>query len=382
MQYIKFGNIHEKISRLGLGCMRLPQIETEDGKKDFDDDAGIELIRTAIDKGINYIDTAWMYGRSEIVVGKALQDGYRSKVILATKIWFSDKTTCKADLEAALQDQLSRLQTDYIDVFLLHNMHQGNWKRALQCDALNFLRESKEKGLIRHCACSIHERYDHLITVLDAFPWEMVMVQYNYLDKNNQVGQKGVREIHARGIPVIAMEPLHGGLLAQDVPQDVVDAFGDFHPDKNQAAKAFMWLYNQPEISVILSGSSTVEQVLDSIKIFEHADYNVLKEADEEVYEKVREVWSKKARISCTNCKYCLPCPAGVNIPEIFRMLNETARDAQRSQRWLYSAILMAAGEGATKCTKCKLCEPKCPQFIPIAEKLEEAHEILTYKKD
>ena len=380
MQYVPFGNIHEKISRFGLGCMRLPQKTKEDGTKDFDDDAGIALIRAAIDRGVNYIDTAWMYGRSEIVVGKALLDGYRKKVILATKLWFNEKTNNKADLEACLQNQLNRLQTDYIDVFLLHNMHQGHWKKALECEALDFLSESKEKGLIRHAAFSIHERYDHLIKVLDAYPWEMVMVQYNYLDKYNQAGQKGVHAIHARAIPVVAMEPLHGGLLANDVPSDVEDAFGDFHPEKNQAAKAFMWLYNQPEVSVILSGSSTIEQLEDTLRIFKDASYNVLKETDEEVYERARAVWGKKVKVSCTNCKYCLPCPSNVNIPEVFRLYNEIERDAQKAQRWLYSAMLISSAEDVSKCTTCKACEPKCPQFIPIAEKLKEAHEALTAK--
>ncbi|MCL2498521.1 MAG: aldo/keto reductase [Symbiobacteriaceae bacterium] len=381
MQYVSLGNISSKVSRFGLGCMRLPQRTLEDGKRDIDDEAAIELIRYAIDHGVNYLDTAYAYGRSEEVLGKALQDGYREKVILVTKLPLSEKTQTKADLQALLDEELKRLQTDYIDVYMLHNLHKGTWRIAQSSGALDFLTEQKAKGVIRHPAFSVHERPDHLKELLNAYPWELIMVQYNYLDKFNQMGQEGVRLIASRGIPVVAMEPLHGGLLGLDVPQDVINAFGDFYPEANQAEKAFMWLYNQPEVAVVLSGSSSMEQLQDSLRIFAKAQTGVLTPEDELVYDRVRAVWSTKVKVPCTNCQYCLPCPSGVNIPEVFRLYNETERDASRAQRWLYQAILANSQEDATRCVGCKLCEPKCPQFIAIAEKLKEAHEGLVSRR-
>lgn len=374
MQYVPLGKISDHISRFGLGCMRLPQRTMEDGKKEIDDDAAITLIRTAIDEGVNYLDTAYAYGRSEEVVGKALRDGYRQRVILATKLPLSEKTKSKSDLQSILDEELIRLQTDYIDVYHLHNLHKGSWRIAQECGALEFLREQKEKGTIRHPGFSLHERPDHLYELLDAFPWELVMMQYNYLDKYNQIGQEGLRYIAARGIPVVAMEPLHGGLLAQDVPQGVIDAFGDFHPEMNQVEKAFMWLYNQPEVSVILSGSSSMEQLQESLGIFAKARTGILSEDDEKIYDRARAIWGEKVKVPCTACQYCLPCPAGVNIPEVFRLYNEIARDANRSQRWLYGAMLINSGEDATKCVMCRQCEPQCPQSIAIADRLKDAH--------
>ena len=379
MQYVPLGKISDRVSRFGLGCMRLPQITLPDGKRDYDDDAGVAIIRAAIDAGVNYLDTAYMYGRSEEVVGKALQDGYREKVILCTKLPLSaERTKNYADMQAILDEELQRLQTDYIDVYMLHNLHKGGWRIAQEIGALDFLNEQKAKGVIRHPAFSIHERYDHLIELLDAYPWELVMVQYNYLDKFNQIGQEGVRAIAARGIPVVAMEPLHSGRLALDVPDAVVQAFGDFHPEKSQAEKAFMWVYNQPEIAVVLSGSSETWQLADSLRIFSTAQTGVLKPEDEEVYDRVRAVWQKMVKVTCTYCRYCLPCPANVDIPEVFRLYNEIERDANKAQRWLYGAMLGSSGQDATKCNQCLICEAKCPQELAIAAKLKEAHEALT----
>jgi len=376
MQYGKLGKITDKVSRFGLGCMRLPQVTLADGKKDYDDAAGIELVRSAIDRGVNYIDTAYAYGRSEEVVGKALLDGYREKVILVTKIPLSEAKNHE-DLYRIFDEQCARLQTDYIDVYHLHNMNHGSWPKVAELDALRFLDDLKAKGKIKHASFSCHERLEFLETALDAYDWDLVMVQYNYLDKFNQVGRKGVELLHSRGIPMVAMEPLHGGLLAQDVPESIQAAFGDFHPEMNQAEKAFLWLYSQPEVSVILSGSSSMEQLDDSLRIFEKAQFKPLTAAEEAVYDNARAAWEAMVKVPCTACAYCVPCPMGVNIPEIFRMYNETAR-LKNPQRWLYSSILKNAGEDASKCVRCGQCQPKCPQSIAIMDMLAEAHADLT----
>lgn len=375
MQYVPLGNIHDRVSRFGLGCMRLPQRTLPDGKKEIDEAEAIKLIRTAIDRGVNYIDTAYVYGDSEAVVGKALLDGYREKVLLITKFPMANITS-RDQAEEFFAEELRRLQTDHIDIFHLHNLHKGHWRKVLDFGMLDFMRDLKERGVIKHIACSLHERIDHLEEVLDAFPWELVMVQYNYLDKFNQVGRKGVELIASRGIPMVAMEPLHGGLLAQDVPAEIDEAFGDFHPELNHAGKSFLWLHNQPEVSVILSGSSSIEQLEDSLSIFDKLPEMSLSEEDEQVYDRARAAWEKMVKVPCTDCKYCMPCPFGVNIPEVFRIYNETAR-SKNPQNWLYSAILVNSGEDVSKCVQCKQCEAKCPQFIEIAARLQEAQAVL-----
>ena len=379
MQYVRLGNISESISRYGLGCMRLPSIILPNGKKDFDDEASIAMIRAAIDQGVNYLDTAYVYGRSEEIVGKALLDGYREKVILSTKQPMSE-VTCKEDLQKFFDIELERLQTDYIDVYHLHNLHKGHWRKVLEFGALEFITELKAKGLIRHAAFSVHERIDHLHEILAAYPWELAMIQYNYLDKHNQMGIEGLRLIASKGIPVVVMEPLHGGLLAADVPQSVIDAFGDYEPEMSQVEKAFRWLYNQPEVSVVLSGTSSMEQLQDTLRIFEKAETGCLSEEDELCYDRARNEWEKMVKVPCTACQYCMPCPVKVNIPEVFRVYNEAARDPNHNQRWLYGAILVNSSEDASQCVKCQQCVAKCPQFIDIPAKLREAHEAITGK--
>ena len=376
MQYVELGKIKDKVSRFGLGCMRLPSIETADGKKEIDDEEAIKLIRSAIDRGVNYIDTAYAYGRSEEVVGKALQDGYREKVTLVTKIPMGSAESHE-DLYRIFDEQCRRLQTDYIDVYFLHNMNMGSWPLVKKYDAIKFMYDLKAKGKIKHCGFSMHERPELLEEILDVYEQcDLVMIQYNYLDKFNQAGRRGVEILAERGIPVTVMEPLRGGLLAGEIPGKITEAFGDFHPEMSHVEKSFMWLYNQPEIKVVLSGSSSMEQLDDSLRIFENAKSGVLTEDDEKIYDAARAEWNKMVKVGCTGCAYCVPCPANVNIPEIFRMYNETAK-SKNPQKWLYKAILGNAGEDASKCLECGACEGKCPQKIAIIEKLKEADEEL-----
>ena len=376
MEYVKLGKISDKVSRFGLGCMRLPSIEMEDGKKEIDDDEAVKLIRSAIDRGVNYLDTAYMYGRSEEVVGKALQDGYREKVTLVTKIPMGSVESHE-DLYRVFEEECQRLQTDYLDVYFLHNMNMGSWPKVKEYDAISFMKDLKAKGKIKHCGFSFHERPELLEEILDAFDeWDLVMIQYNYLDKFNQAGRKGLELLASRGIPVTVMEPLRGGLLAGEIPDKITEAFGDFKPEMSHVEKSFMWLYNQPEVSVVLSGSSSMEQLDDSLRIFENSKPGVLTEEDEKIYDAARAEWNKMVKVPCTGCNYCIPCPANVNIPEVFRMYNETAK-SKNPQKWLYKVILGNTGEDASKCVECGACEAKCPQSIPIMEKLKEADEEL-----
>ncbi len=374
MQYVDFKHDGKKVSRFGLGCMRFPTIKDQDGKDVFDEQKSIELVRAAIDSGVNYIDTAYFYGESEAIVGKALKDGYREKVILATKLPVALLKE-KADLQKYYEEELARLQVEHIDVYFLHNLSEATWEIAKKFDAIDFMVNLKKEGKISYIAASIHSTHEHFIKVVDAFDWDLVMMQYNYYDKFNQGGIKGLHHASAKGIPVVSMESLHGGMLAIDVPKEVEAAFGEWGKDKTNAEKSFMWLYNQPEVTVILSGVSSMEHLEEDLKIFENAKSGILTEEQESLYDKARDEWNKFVNIECTDCKYCMPCPAGVDIPMVFQFWNELAKST--AQKWLYSTIMTQGGIDASKCVSCGKCVKVCPQKFDIPARLKEAHAAL-----
>ncbi len=371
MQYVDFKHDGKLVSRFGLGCMRLPQTKDIEGNSIIDEEKAIALIRKAIDSGVNYIDTAYVYAGSEEIVGKALKDGYREKVILATKLPMP-KVTKKEDLQRFYEEELERLQVEHIDVYFLHNLYEANWKKTLELDAIDFMVDLKKKGKISYIAVSMHGSYEHFVNVIDHFDWDLAMIQYNYYDKYNQAGMKGLHYASKKGIPVVSMESLHGGMLAQDVPKKVEEAFGDWKKDISNAEKSFMWLYNQPEVTIILSGSSSMEQLEDSLRIFENAKPNILSQEELALYDKARNVWESFVNIECTGCKYCVPCPFGVDIPGVFHLWNEYAKTP--GQKWLYDMTLTQSNKDGSKCVSCGKCVKVCPQKLPIPEKLKEAH--------
>ncbi len=377
MKYVKFGKTGLDVSRFGLGCMRFPTMKDSEGKDVIDEKAAIQLVRYAIDNGVNYIDTAYAYTGSEEVLGKALQDGYREKVILVTKlpVW---EVKCKEDFRKFLDLQLSRLQTDYIDFYHLHNLFSDNWEIVKKYDAIKIMEEFKAEGKIKYIACSVHERLEHWKEVADAYDWDMMMMQYNYFDKYNQAGIEGLHYVAAKGTPVVIMESLRGGMLACEPPETVAKALAPVSGG-SYAEKAFKWLIDQPECAVILSGCSSLEQVVENIKIFNSLDANCLTEAEKECYENAREEWNKKTLVPCTACGYCMPCPSGVDIPEVFEIYNNTARvlQAHQGQTWLYNQVLVRSKNDASQCIECGQCLKKCPQSIDIICKLKEAHEKL-----
>ncbi len=374
MQFVDFKQDGKKVSRFGLGCMRLPSVTNDEGKSIIDEEAAIALIRRAIDAGVNYIDTAYIYEGSEVVVGKALQDGYREKVMLATKLPMS-LVKCEADLQKYYEEELARLQVDHIDVYFLHNLYEASWQKTIETNAIDFMVNLKKQGKISYIAVSMHGSYDHFEKVIDYFDWDLAMIQYNYYDKFNQAGIKGLKYASAKGIPVVSMESLHGGMLANDVPKAVEAAFEGWKSEVSNAEKAFMWLYNQPEVTIVLSGSSSLEQLEDSLRIFENAKCNILSEKEEALYDRARAVWESFVNIECTGCKYCMPCPVGVDIPTAFDCWNEFAKTP--GQKWMYKILLMESAKDASKCVECGKCESVCPQKLKIIEKLKEAHEAL-----
>lgn len=364
MEYVSYGNTGMKVSRFGLGCMRFPSDEKE----------AIEMVRYAIDHGVNYLDTAFVYKDSEIITGKALKDGYRNKTYLATKspIWNINK---HEDFEKYLDEELNRLGTDHIDVYLLHNMNHGHWEKVKQFDGLTFLDKMVEKGKIVHKAFSIHNTLKAFKEIVDFYDWEMAQIQLNILDVNQQVGVEGLKYAAAKELAVVIMEPLRGGYILNTVPQEAQDLI-DQYPEKRSLVEwCFRWLYNMPEVSVILSGTSNLQQLKDNLKIFEYTAANVMSEEDLTLIKLIREAYEAKKSIGCTGCRYCMPCPQGVNIPEIFKLYNsQQLMKSHVIDTVVYQSNLVPAGAGADQCVVCGICAEKCPQTLEIPELLQKVH--------
>ncbi|MDR3601369.1 MAG: aldo/keto reductase [Desulfosporosinus sp.] len=365
MEYTQFGKTGLKVSRFGLGCMRFPSNEKD----------AIAMVRYAIDNGVNYIDTAYMYKDSEIITGKALKDGYRNKTLLATKspIWNIGR---HEDFEKYLDEELIRLGTDHIDVYLLHNLNPDHWETVKKFDGLTFLDRMVEKGKIRHKAFSIHGTLTAFKEIVDSFDWEMFQIQLNILDEIQQVGVEGLKYAAGKGMASVIMEPLRGGFLLNNVPVEV-DALINQYPEKRSLIEwCFRWLYNMPEVSVILSGTSTLDQLKDNLRIFNNSVPNIMSEADQNLIKKVREAFESKNSIGCTGCKYCMPCPQGVSIPEIFKLYNSyQLMTSHWVDKGLYRNSLIPSRSGADQCAACGICLEQCPQGLDIPVLLKKVHE-------
>ena len=378
MHYVDFGNLGFKISRFGMGCMRFPMEKGHTDDSQVDEKAAIDMIRYAIDHGVNYIDTAYPYhgGRSEVIVGKALKNGYRDKIKLATKlpVWHAKKYE---DLEKLLDEQLRRLKTDHIDFYLLHALNEKQWHRVQKLGVLDFLDEAMEKGKIRYPGFSFHDELPVFKDIIDSYDWHMCQIQLNILDEHYQAGVEGLKYAGSKGIPVVIMEPLRGGKLAQNLSQDVIDIWNDFPVKRSPVEWAFRWLYNFPEVTTILSGVSTVEQLKDNIKIFEEAKPNVMTDEELALVKRVQEFYKGKIKVGCTSCNYCMPCPSDVAIPDIFSMYNDASIfNDFKTYKKRYGELIKKEKD-ASQCVECGNCESACPQHLPIIEKLKEANKAL-----
>lgn len=365
MEYSQFGKTGMQVSRFGLGCMRFPSDENE----------AIEMVRYAIDNGVNYIDTAFIYKESERITGKALKDGYRNKTYIATKspIWNIEK---HEDFEKYLDEELIRLGTDHVDVYLLHNMNHGNWEKVKRFDGLTFLDKMVQKGKISHKGFSIHNTLNAFKEIVDAYDWEMFQIQLNILDENQQVGVEGLKYGAAKGLAAVIMEPLRGGNILNIVPEEVCDLIKQYPEKRPLVEWCFRWLYNMPEVSVILSGTNTLQQLKDNLKIFEHSAPNVMSEEDLNFISKIREAYEAKKAIGCTGCRYCMPCPKGVVIPEIFKLYNsQKLMESHVIDKAVYQSNLVPSGSGADQCVSCGICANHCPQNLKIPELLRNVHE-------
>ncbi len=364
MQYRKFGNTGAEVSALGFGCMRLPVLE--DGS--VNEEEAVAIIRRAIDEGVNYIDTAYPYhdGKSEIVVGKALQDGYREKVYLATKcpLW---AVKGEADFDRILNEQLQKLQTDHIDFYLLHAMGRERLEKVVKpFHLVEHMKEAKKAGKIRHIGFSFHDDLNAFKEILDyTDEWEFCQIQYNYIDVANQAGTEGMRCAAARGMGVVVMEPLLGGRLA-NLSSHVAAAFS---AEKTPVEHAFDFLWNQPEVGVVLSGMSSRQQVEDNLVYASRSGVGMLSGEEEAAYGKVKEIYDKMSMVGCTGCAYCMPCPFGLNIPEIFKVYNSYGLHRNKNKaREAYEAFEVRSDQ----CRACHKCEQICPQHLKVSEVMKD----------
>lgn len=382
MLYRKFGKTNEQVSNLGFGCMRLPVIDGDSTK--IDEEKAIKMIRHAIDEGVNYVDTAYPYhgsgmdkgGESEPLVGRALKDGYRERVKLATKLpsWLI-KT--REDMDRYLNEQLERLQTDMIDFYLVHTINTSTWSTLKEVGISEFLDQAIKDGRIKYAGFSFHDRVDLFKEIVDYYDWSFCQIQYNYLDENFQAGKEGLEYAAKKGLGVAIMEPLRGGNIVNNLPKAAEDAFEQADEKRSPAEWALRWVWNHPEVSVVLSGMTTMDHVVENIKVANEGRSNSLTEKELEIIEKVKMIFKERIKINCTGCGYCMPCPVGVHIPKNFTTYNDYHlfdKNAEGRYKFLYNFIFKPE-EQASKCVECGRCEEHCPQSISIRQELKKVRE-------
>jgi len=376
MQYRKFGRLDWKASALGFGAMRLPIIEKDSSR--IEEQEATQMLRYAIDQGVNYVDTAYPYhsGQSEIFVGKVLKDGYRDKVKLATKMpcWL---VKSREDFDRYLDEQLEKLQTDHVDFYLLHGLNQTRWDEMQRLDVLSWAEKAMRDGRFRHLGFSFHDNYNTFKSIVDGYGgWTFCQIQYNYMDIKNQAGTRGLRYAASKGLAVVIMEPILGGRIVN--PPNAVQKTWDEAENRRTAADwALQWLWDQPEISVVLSGMSTLQQVVENVDSAKNSGISSLTQDELDLVDRVREIYHQLSPIPCTKCNYCMPCPNGVNIPRNFEIYNEAIMYQKVEAARLGYNRWFSAEEHADQCIECLECEDKCPQQIAITTWLPKVHELL-----
>jgi hypothetical protein len=329
----------------------------------------IRMIRYAIDNGLNYVDTAYVYhgGNSEVVLGKALRDGYREKVKIATKAPMMLIQTA-ADYDRFLDEQLKRLGVETIDFYLFHALSQSTWDIVKSEKLLARAEAAVKAGKIKHICFSFHDRYEVFEQIVNGYDgWTMCQIQYNFMDTHNQAGMKGLNLAASRGLAVVIMEPLLGGKLANP-PQELQQQLNTSGFTGTTADLALQWLWNQPDVSVVLSGMSTMEQVVGNVQSANKSRIGSLTKKETALIEKMQVFYNSRAAIPCTGCAYCLPCPNAVNIPGNFKFYNDGVMYGNFAEAKRMQQIFMDPEEMAANCLHCQACETKCPQKIPISE--------------
>lgn len=375
MKYRQFDDTSFRVSVLGFGCMRFPK---DPNTGEVDEQEAIRMLRYAIDQGVNYVDTAYGYhgGESERIVGRALKEGYREKVKLATKMPVP-RVKEAADFDRLCNEQLAKLQDNCIDFYLLHGLNKDRWRRVRDMGVLDWAERAIQEGRIGALGFSFHGTYEEFEEIVcDWDYWALAQVQYNYMNENVQAGTKGVELAAGRNIPVVVMEPLLGGNLV--APPRAIQQLWDSAPVQRSPAEwALQWLWNKPEVTLVLSGMSSMAQVEENLEIADRSDINGLSQGELEVIENVRQVYEKLRPIPCTACGYCMPCPYGVHIPRNLGMYNTGyIYNKMAEQRARYARL--KEGTRAADCVQCKQCEEYCPQQIQISEWMPCIHNELS----
>lgn len=376
MQYRLDPKTGNKLSILGFGCMRF-----KGNKKDTED-----LIIDAINKGVNYFDTAYIYPGSEEMLGKTLaKHGLREKVYIATKMPLVILKS-EEQLDKFFNAQLERLKTDYIDYYLLHMLADTKeWEKLCGWNIKEWIEKKKSSGQIKQLGFSYHGSKDEFLKLLDVYDWDFVQIQYNYSDENYQAGVTGLKAAAEKNIPVMIMEPLLGGKLVDGLPTKAEEAFKEAEPNASMVSWAFKWLWNQPEVTLLLSGMNQVAQLNENVELADKAYAGMLGKAEEETFKKVKDIFNESYKVHCTGCHYCMPCPHGVDIPGCFSAYNTYYAIGKGTgfMQYLMSTLMSNDPSYASLCKQCGLCERHCPQHIEIREELkavEKTMESLKFK--
>jgi uncharacterized protein len=367
----KNGKNGDELSILGFGCMRFPMKGNS-----IDEARAIAMIRDSIEKGVNYFDTAYFYhnGKSESLLGEALSGGYREKVKIATKL----PPFMVSKLEGAkkiFDTQITKLKTDYIDYYLLHMLtDKATLDRMAAIGVMDWLEQLKKDGKIKNIGFSFHGGKADFEQIVQAYPWDFCQIQYNYLDENNQATKSGLQLAGSLGIPVIIMEPLRGGKLVNNLPEQVIKEFKSYDKNRTPAEWALRWIWNHPEVTVILSGMGDEAQIDENVRIASNAEANSLTEEELKVFDRVKAIMLEKTKVPCTACGYCMPCPSGVNIPGCFSAYNDKYLLGGKNNRMKYMqtlGVLSKQPAYASLCVECGKCERHCPQGIEIRRQLK-----------
>ena len=375
MLYRQFNKTGIDLSILGFGCMRLPTIDNKHEKIDYR--KATRLLHYAIANGVNYVDTAYFYhsavfglpGESEPFVGEALSGGLRKKVYLATKMPLFI-LRYKEQMDTFLKEQLERLKTDYLDFYLLHGLNGETWDRMRDLGVREFLNKKKAEGKFRFPGFSFHGVAEDFIRICNEFDWTFAQIQYNYMDKDFQAGIKGLEYAAEKGMGIVAMEPLKGGKLTQNLPEEMAAVFNAYPGKRSPAEWALRFVWNEAGISSLLSGMNSMEQVTENIRVADEGIPNSLGKDELSMFDTLRNAMGSRIKADCTACRYCMPCASGVDIPDVLAALNNAAV-WNDSNPWLTGYVSVKGKAG--KCTECKKCEEICPQELPVSALMKEA---------
>ena len=364
----RYGN---ELSALGFGCMRFTTIN---GKIDMAK-AEKEILRS-IELGVNYFDTAYIYTGSEAAIGEIFErNGLRDKIKIATKLPQYLISNRKA-IDRYFNEQLSRLRTDHVDYYLMHILTDIEaWNKLVALGIKDWIDEKKKSGEIGQIGFSFHGNTEMFLKILNAYDWDFCQIQYNYLDETSQAGRKGLEEAEKKGIPVIIMEPLRGGKLVELLPAEAKKLISENSRGYSPAEWAFRWLWNQTGVTVVLSGMNSIDMLEENCRVAGSCEAGSFNDEDRELIEKVRNIISEKMKIGCTGCRYCMPCPKGVDIPSIFRCYNHMYTESKSSGRKEYFQTVgfQKNPSDAFLCVQCGKCESHCPQHLEIRKLLKTA---------